>query len=171
MTLQEHLQIDLRVNGRDEHAVVESRTSLADALRHDLGLTGTHVGCEQGVCGSCTVIVDGTAVRSCLILAVQAEGCDVRTVEGLASGSDPENLHPVQAALWERHGLQCGFCTPGVLMAAVAAIDEGLEPEREAVRERMSGVLCRCTGYQSIIDAIVDAAEMARQQSPPKAMD
>lgn len=160
--------VTLQVNGRPAQALVEPRATLADLLRSELGLTGTHVGCEQGVCGACTVLVDGAAVRSCLVFAVQVGGAEVRTVEGLApsgrpaDGGDPP-LHPLQEAFWREQALQCGFCTAGFLMTAVAAIreatDEGEELDRHGWRERLSGNLCRCTGYESIVDAVVAAAE------------
>ncbi len=140
--------IELTVNGRRCAATVESRKSLADFLREDAGYTGVHLGCEHGVCGACTVIVDGAAVRSCLMLAAQADGCDVTTVEGLA---EPDGtLHPVQTALREEHALQCGFCTPGVAMT-LAALTGGNEPVREEdLLAALSGHICRCTGYQGI---------------------
>lgn len=147
--------IAMTVNGRPVTLTVEPRVSLADALRQDLGLTGTHVGCEHGVCGSCTVLVDGTAVRSCLLFAVQAEGCAVETVEGLARGSA---LHPLQEAFRRHHALQCGFCTPGVLMTLVELLRADPCPTEAAVREAVSGNLCRCTGYQPIVAAALDAA-------------
>jgi carbon-monoxide dehydrogenase small subunit len=150
--------IQLTVNGRRRHAAVEPRRLLADCLRDDLGLTGTNLGCEQGVCGSCTVSVDGATVRSCLMFAVQADGCDVRTVEGLADGGD---LDPVQAAFWEYQGLQCGFCTPGMLMTAHELLKRNPTPDEEETREALSGNLCRCTGYQHIIDAVQAASREA----------
>jgi aerobic-type carbon monoxide dehydrogenase small subunit (CoxS/CutS family) len=146
----------LVVNGRRESAATEPRTTLADFLRGALGLTGTHLGCEQGACGACTVLVEGEAVRSCLMFAVQADGLEVRTVEGLA-GADGA-LHPLQEAFWEHQALQCGFCTSGLLMTAVAVLEENPQPTREHLRARLAGNLCRCTGYQSIVDAVIDAA-------------
>jgi aerobic-type carbon monoxide dehydrogenase small subunit (CoxS/CutS family) len=148
------VRVSLVVNGRRETGQAEPRTTLADFLRGGLGLTGTHVGCEQGVCGACTVVVDGVAVRSCLIFAVQAEGCDVRTVEGL----DGDGLHPLQQAFWDAQALQCGFCTPGLLMTALVALGERPEWGRDSLRERLSGNLCRCTGYQTVIDAVLAAS-------------
>jgi 2-furoyl-CoA dehydrogenase 2Fe-2S iron sulfur subunit len=142
--------IELRVNGVLRRGNAEPRTLLSDFLRHELGLTGTHVGCEHGVCGACTVELDGRAVRSCLALAVQADGCEIRTVEGLEWG-------PLQEAFRRNHALQCGFCTPGILMAATDLLADGA-PTREAVVELLSGHLCRCTGYESIVDAILEAA-------------
>jgi aerobic-type carbon monoxide dehydrogenase small subunit (CoxS/CutS family) len=146
--------VELTVNGRRVREEVEPRLLLSDFLRHRLGLTGTHVGCEHGVCGACTVQVDGAAVRSCLLLAVQADGADVRTVESLA-GAD--GLSPLQAAFHRRHALQCGFCTPGILMAADELLARGT-PSREEIVDLLSGHLCRCTGYAPIVDAIEEAA-------------
>ncbi|MEW9854198.1 (2Fe-2S)-binding protein [Novosphingobium sp. M1R2S20] len=140
--------IQLTVNGRRQSSTVEARTSLGDFLRMDAGYTGVHIGCEHGVCGACTVVVDGRAVRSCLMLAVQADGCEVTTVEGLA---DPEGtLHPVQQAMRDAHGLQCGFCTPGVVMTFAALTSGGDKPSEEQLIAAMSGHICRCTGYQGI---------------------
>ncbi|WP_245159993.1 (2Fe-2S)-binding protein [Blastococcus sp. CT_GayMR19] len=150
--------VTLRVNGRREVGRVEPRVTLAEFLREELGLTGTHVGCEQGVCGACTVVVDGAAVRSCLMFAVQAEGCDVETVEGLGR----DGLHPLQQAFWDAQAVQCGFCTPGFLMTALVALRERTDWDRTALRERLGGNLCRCTGYEPIVDAVLAAAEAAR---------
>ncbi|MGQ0570157.1 MAG: (2Fe-2S)-binding protein [Armatimonadota bacterium] len=152
--------IRLVVNDSDVEAEVEARRLLADFLREDLGLRGTHLGCEQGVCGACTILVNGEPARSCLIFAVQAHGARVMTVEGLADGED---LHPLQQAFWEAHALQCGFCTPGFLMTVHYLIGERarLEDERE-IREALAGNLCRCTGYQNIVDAVRNAARAAR---------
>jgi aerobic-type carbon monoxide dehydrogenase small subunit (CoxS/CutS family) len=144
--------VAVTVNGRRESAPVTPRTTLADFLRHDLGLTGTHLGCEHGVCGACTVVLDGQPVRSCLTLAVQADGREVRTVEGLASPTG--ELHPLQESFWRNQALQCGFCTPGFLMAAVVAVEEQPDMDRSEIRERLAGNVCRCTGYQSIVDAV-----------------
>jgi aerobic-type carbon monoxide dehydrogenase small subunit (CoxS/CutS family) len=151
--------VSLTVNGRRETARVTPRTTLADCLRHELGLTGTHLGCEQGVCGACTVLLDGTPVRSCLTLAVQADGSTVDTVEGLG-GADGA-LHPLQEKFWQHQALQCGFCTPGFLMAAIAAVRGEPGMTRERIRARLSGNVCRCTGYQPIVDAV---AEYARER-------
>lgn len=148
------IEITLSVNGRRLTEHVEPRLLLSDFLRHRLGLTGTHVGCEHGVCGACTVRLDGAAVRSCCLLAVQADGTAIETVEGLAGGT----LTPLQQAFHEHHALQCGFCTPGILMAATELLEQG-RPTREAVEDLLSGHLCRCTGYTPIVDAILDAAE------------
>ena len=139
---------------------VEPRLLLSDFLRHELGLTGTHVGCEHGVCGSCTVIIDGRPLRSCLMFAIQAEGRSVTTVEGLGT---PDNLHPVQEAFREAHGLQCGFCTPGLLMTVIPFLEKNPSPNEDEIREAIAGNLCRCTGYQHIVDAVKLAAEKARR--------
>ena len=144
------------VNGRRYALTVPVRHTLADVLRDDLGLTGTHLGCEHGVCGACTILLDGEAVRSCLFLAVQADGHDLTTVEGL---SDGDRLHPIQEAFWDTHGLQCGFCTPGFLMTISAFLKETPRPTEEQIREAIAGNLCRCTGYINIIKAVQLAAE------------
>jgi carbon-monoxide dehydrogenase small subunit len=149
--------VTVNVNGRSCERQVEPRLLLSDFLRHDLGLTGTHVGCEHGVCGACTVLLDGQPVRSCLMLAVQVNGHEVTTVEGLAPAAG--GLHPLQQAFWEAHGLQCGFCTPGFLMTLVPFLDENPKPTEDEVRHALSGNLCRCTGYQHIVDAVLLAAE------------
>lgn len=148
--------IQLTVNGLSFQAEVEARLLLSDFLRHELGLTGTHVGCEQGACGACTVLVNGDPVRSCLMLAVQADGHEVQTVEGLGT---PESLHPLQQAFHEAHGLQCGFCTPGFLMTLLPFLRTNPNPTEEEIRVAISGNLCRCTGYQHIVDAVMLAAE------------
>ena len=148
--------VELVVNGERRSADAEPRTLLSDFLREGLGLTGTHVGCEHGVCGACTVLVNGEAARSCLMLAVQAEGAEVRTIEGLGGVDD---MHPLQEAFWEKHGLQCGFCTPGMLMTAVELLESTPNPSLEDIREAMSSNLCRCTGYQTIVEAVQAAAE------------
>jgi aerobic-type carbon monoxide dehydrogenase small subunit (CoxS/CutS family) len=143
--------ISVTVNGRAYRRDVEPRVHLADFLRHELGLTGTHIGCEQGVCGNCTVLVDGEAVKSCLMFAAQADGTNVETVESLADG---DQLHPLQQAFKEAHALQCGYCTPGFLMMATAIAADGGRPTRDELRDQLAGVLCRCTGYQNIITAV-----------------
>ncbi len=149
-------EVRVTVNGQGYRRTVEPRLLLSDFLRHELGLTGTHVGCEHGVCGACTVLFDGEPIRSCLTFAVQADGHEVMTVEGLSR--DPDNLHPLQQAFWESHGLQCGFCTPGFLMTLVAFLEENPSPSDEEIRKAISGNLCRCTGYQFIVDAVKLAA-------------
>jgi aerobic-type carbon monoxide dehydrogenase small subunit (CoxS/CutS family) len=153
-------QITVTVNGTPYQRSVESRLLLSDFLRHDLLLAGTHVGCEHGVCGACTVIFDGTPIRSCLTLAVQADGHAITTVEGLAP--DREHLHPLQQSMRDCHGLQCGYCTPGILMTMKVFLDECPQPTEAEVREALSGNLCRCTGYQHIVDAVMLAAQRMR---------
>jgi aerobic-type carbon monoxide dehydrogenase small subunit (CoxS/CutS family) len=148
--------IELSVNGTAYRSRVESRMLLSDFLRHELLLAGTHVGCEHGVCGACTILLDGAPVRSCLMLAVQANGHELRTVEGLATSAG--ELHPIQQAMHEHHGLQCGYCTPGILMTMTAYLEENPAPSEQEVREALSGNLCRCTGYQNIVDAMMAAA-------------
>jgi carbon-monoxide dehydrogenase small subunit len=151
--------VRLTVNGRGYERPVEPRTSLADFLREDLDLTGTHLGCEHGACGACTVLLDGEPVRACLLLAVQADGAALTTVEGLADG---ERLHPLQQAFWDHHGLQCGFCTPGILLAAKAFLEQNPAPSEAEIREAISGNLCRCTGYHFVVEAIQAAAAALR---------
>lgn len=155
------MEIILTVNGVERRADVEPRLLLSDFLRHALELTGTHVGCEHGVCGACTVLMDGAAVRSCLVFAVQADGCEIATVEGLAPGGG--ELHPIQDAFREAHGLQCGFCTPGILMTLVPFLRENPDPSEAQVRAALSGNLCRCTGYQNIVAAVRLAASKMRE--------
>lgn len=147
--------ITVSVNGKSYERAVEARMTLADFLRGELDLTGTHLGCEHGVCGACTILLNGEAVRSCLLLAVQADGTEIMTVEGLARGTE---LHPLQKAFQDRHALQCGFCTPGFLMTAFAFLKETPRPTEAEVREAVSGNVCRCTGYQPIVQAILQAA-------------
>jgi aerobic carbon-monoxide dehydrogenase small subunit len=149
-------QIQLTVNGVKYEREVEPRLLLSDFLRHDLGLTGTHVGCEHGVCGACTILFDGLPTRSCLIFAVQATGHEITTVEALGT---IEKLHPLQEAFQEKHALQCGYCTPGFLMALVPFLDKNPDPTEDEIREAISGNLCRCTGYQNIVDAVKLASD------------
>jgi len=156
--VDQQVTIGVTVNGVRHERAVEPRLLLSDFLRHELGLTGTHVGCEHGVCGACTVLLDGDAVRSCLILAVQADGHELVTVEGLAPPGGGDELHPLQAAFREAHGLQCGFCTPGFLMTLVPFLREHPHPSEPEIREALSGNLCRCTGYQGIVAAVQLAA-------------
>ncbi|MGD9769465.1 MAG: (2Fe-2S)-binding protein [Pseudolabrys sp.] len=153
------VDIRLTVNGREYQGQCEPRTLLADFLRDHLDLTGTHVGCEHGVCGACTVLFNGEAARSCLMLAVQAEGAKITTIEGLAQGGQ---FHPVQKAFHENHALQCGFCTPGMLAATIDFLNTNASPNEEEVREALSAVLCRCTGYQNIVKAVLAAAAEMR---------
>ncbi len=149
--------IRMTINGREYRGQVEPRKLLVDFIRDDLGLTGTHVGCEHGVCGACTVLLDNEPVRACLLLAVQANGAQLATVEGLAPNAT--ELHPIQQSFWELHGLQCGFCTPGILLTVEALLKENPDPSEEEIRDWISGNLCRCTGYQNIVAAIQDAAK------------
>ncbi|QVQ54512.1 (2Fe-2S)-binding protein [Spiractinospora alimapuensis] len=159
----QHL-ITLTVNGADHELLVSARRTLVDAIRHDLRLTGTHVGCEHGVCGACTILVDGAPARACLMFAVQAEGRDIRTVESLGA---PDDLSDLQTAFADNHGLQCGFCTPGFLMLAEGFLSENTSPSRDEIREAVSANLCRCTGYQTIVDAIEDCAARRCQSHGP----
>ena len=162
MTEELH-DVRLRVNGATHDVRVPARRLLSDALRHDCGLTGTHVGCEHGVCGACTVLLDGRPVRSCLMLAVSAEDADVTTVEGLTEADD--GLSPVQQAFADTHGLQCGFCTPGFLTTIAAGLEANPDPTADDAREMVAGNLCRCTGYQNIVRAVLRAAELTRERA------
>jgi len=152
-------EITLTVNGRASIVSVEPRKLLVDVLREDLGLTGTHVGCEHGVCGTCTVLLNGRSIRSCITFAVQADGAEIRTVEGLARGAQ---LHPLQEAFWEHQGLQCGYCTPGMLMRSCEILADNPDPTPHEVREEIASNLCRCTGYQFIVEAVCAAAPRMR---------
>lgn len=153
--------VRVTVNGEPRQALAEPRTLLAYFIRENLGLTGTHVGCDTTSCGACTVLLDGVPVKSCTVLAVQADGHQVETVEGLEKNGQ---LHPVQQAFWDNHGLQCGFCTPGMLMTATALLRTGLDLDEDTVRRAISGNLCRCTGYVNIVKAILDASQRMKQQ-------
>jgi aerobic carbon-monoxide dehydrogenase small subunit len=156
----------MTVNGRQVAVDVEPRTLLVHLLRDELGLTGTHVGCESGYCGACTVLIDGVTVKSCMVLSAQTDGSAVTTIEGLAADGD---LHPVQEGFWERHGLQCGFCTPGMIMQAVGLLQENPNPTEADIRHGIEGNLCRCTGYHNIVRAIEYAAARLRGETPPPA--
>ncbi len=156
-----HSTIQLRVNGSQYERTVEVRRLLVDFLRHDLHLTGTHVGCEHGVCGACTILLNGESVRSCLLFAVQADGADLLTVEGLAPKGE---LDILQKAFWEHHGLQCGFCTPGFLMTAHELLQRTQKATEEEIRETLSGNLCRCTGYQTIVEAVQEALGRSKKE-------
>lgn len=153
--------ITLTVNGKRYERSVEPRLLLSDFLRHDLGLTGTHVGCEHGVCGACTILLDNVAVRSCLLFAVQTNGRELATVEGLDSG--PNQMHPLQHGFWEAHGLQCGFCTPGILMSLIPFLRENPHPTETEIRDLLSGNICRCTGYQKIVEAVQLGARLIKE--------
>lgn len=155
-------EISVTVNGARHSSVVEPRTLLAYYLRDELGLTGTHVGCDTSQCGACTVIVDGAAVKSCTVLAVQADGSEVTTIEGLAQDGE---LHPVQEGFWEEHGLQCGFCTPGIIMTLHQVLDEQPDPSEEEIRHSLDGNICRCTGYQNIVKAAQFAARRMQERA------
>ena len=152
--------VTVTVNEKVYRREVEPRLLFSDFLRHELGLTGTHVGCEHGVCGACTILFDGESVRSCLMFAVQADGHTVTTVEGLAKSAD--QMHPLQESFWEAHGLQCGYCTPGILMTLIPFLKQNSNPTEDEIRHALSGNLCRCTGYQHIVDAVKLAAEKMR---------
>lgn len=154
--MSETITIRLRVNGVEYERAVEARLLLSDFLRESLGLTGTHVGCEHGICGCCTVLVDGATVRSCLMFAVQADGAEITTIEGLAQGG---KLHPLQEAFWDQHALQCGFCTPGMLFNALELLRENPQPTDGQIREGIAGTICRCTGYHNIVEAVKSAAQ------------
>ena len=157
--------IRLTVNGTEHEADVEARLLLVHLLRDTFGLTGTHIGCDTGSCGACTIHVDGVSAKSCMLLAVQADGAQIRTIEGMADGA---TLHPLQQAFWDQHGLQCGFCTPGMIMQAAWLLSENTDPNEDEIREGISGNLCRCTGYVNIVKAIQQAAgELRAAESAP----
>jgi carbon-monoxide dehydrogenase small subunit len=158
--MTQSIPITVTVNEKEYKREVEPRLLLSDFLRHELGLTGTHVGCEHGVCGACTILLEGESARSCLMFAVQANGHNITTVEGLAK--DKDNLHPLQQSFWEAHGLQCGYCTPGILMTLIPFLKQTPDPTEDEIRHALSGNLCRCTGYQHIVDAVKLAAERMR---------
>ena len=158
--MSEPVPITINVNGRRRSAMVEARLLLVHFLRENLNLTGTHVGCDTSQCGACTVLLDGRSAKSCTVFAVQADGSDVQTIEGLADGDE---LHPLQDGFWEEHGLQCGYCTPGMIMSAANLLQDNPSPSEEEIREGISGNLCRCTGYQHIVNAIQHAAERMAQ--------
>lgn len=165
--MSERRRVTLTVNGHQLDGSVDARTTLADALRSEFGCTGVHLGCEQGACGACTILLDGSSVRSCLVLAVQADGRAVTTVEGLAGPDD--RLHPLQEAFGAAHGLQCGFCTPGMLMTAVELLAENPRPSTAEIRQAISGNLCRCTGYQNIVAAIYRVSQTSAVDGEPGA--
>ena len=157
--MTEKFNIQMKVNGEAFQREVEPRMLLGDFLREELRLTGTHFGCEHGVCGACTVLVNGETVRSCLMFAVQADGAEITTVEGIGSA---ERMHPLQQAFWDNHGLQCGFCTPGILMTSLELLRNNPQPNEQEIRLALSGNICRCTGYQNIVTSILDAAKRMR---------
>ncbi|WNS74951.1 (2Fe-2S)-binding protein [Bacillus sp. DTU_2020_1000418_1_SI_GHA_SEK_038] len=156
----ENVNVKVKINGKERCADVEPRTLLVHYIRDDLGLTGTHIGCDTSQCGACSVMVDGEVVKSCTMLAVQADGSEITTVEGLGQVG---NLHPIQQSFWEKHGLQCGYCTPGVMIAAVGLLKQNPNPTDEEIREGLEGVICRCTGYQFIVEAVKHAAQLMRE--------
>lgn len=157
------MEVSISVNGSDHRSQVDPRTLLVHYLREELGLTGTHIGCDTGYCGACTVIVDGRAVKSCTMFAVQADGASVRTVEGVANGDE---LHAVQVGFWECHGLQCGFCTPGMIMSSIALLEQNDDPTESEIRHGIEGNLCRCTGYHNIVRSIQYAGAKMRGETP-----
>ncbi len=159
--MSDRRSVTMTVNGQSYTREVETRLTLADFIRHEINLTGTHLGCEHGVCGACTILLDGLSARSCLMLAVQAEGCEITTIEGIAPSED--ELHPLQQAFMDNHGLQCGFCTPGMLTTLIEFLRDNPDPTEREVRVAISGNLCRCTGYQGIVAAALDAAERLRK--------
>ena len=161
--MTDEVEVTVTVNGRTRQSRVEPRRLLVDYLRHDLGLTGAHIGCEQGVCGACTVLLDGRTARSCLHFAVTVDGSDIRTVEDLA-GLD--ELHPIQEMFHQKHALQCGFCTPGFLLTAVELLERTADPDEAAIREALMNNVCRCTGYANIVDAVAEAAVELRRRNP-----
>jgi carbon-monoxide dehydrogenase small subunit len=155
------VEVTFTINGESRNVTVEARRTLADVIREECGLTGTHLGCEHGVCGACTVLVDGQPSRSCLMFAGQAQDAEVTTIEGLAG--DDGTLHPIQQAMMDAHGFQCAFCAPGFLMSAVALLDENPEPSRDEIREELSGNLCRCTGYHTIVAGVEQAVQLMKE--------
>jgi carbon-monoxide dehydrogenase small subunit len=164
--MEEWMQVSMTVNGKAVTAAVEPRTLLVHFIRENLSLTGTHIGCETSYCGACTVVVNGRSTKSCTMLAVQADGAEITTIEGLESDGD---LHPIQEGFWERHGLQCGYCTPGMIMSAVGLLDENPNPTEDEIRHGLEGNLCRCTGYHNIVKAVEYAAAKMRGEEPAPA--
>jgi carbon-monoxide dehydrogenase small subunit len=163
MSSSDRIVLDVKINGQTVSGIAESRTLLSDFLRHAVGLTGVHVGCEHGVCGACTILLDGRPVRSCLMFAVQAKQHEITTIEGLARGNE---MHPLQVAFRKHHGLQCGFCTPGMILTGVDLLQRNPDQTEDSVREGMSGNLCRCTGYEGIVHAVLDAAGIQKKRKP-----
>lgn len=156
----ENIKVNVTINGKERCAEVEPRTLLVHYIRDDLGLTGTHIGCDTSQCGACSVMVDGEVVKSCTLLAVQADGSEITTVEGIGQ---VDRLHPIQQSFWEKHGLQCGYCTPGVMIAAMGLLKQNPNPSDEEIREGLEGVICRCTGYQFIVEAVKHAAQLMKE--------
>src|SRR5437868_14820012 len=167
--MAENVRVNVTVNGESRQAEVEPRLLLVHYLRDNLGLTGTHIGCDTSNCGACTVLLDGESVKSCTVLAAQADGSNVKTIEGMAEGGNGA-LHPLQEAFWEHHGLQCGYCTPGMIMAAADLLQRNPDPSEDDVRHALEGNLCRCTGYHNIVKAVLDAAQKGREgaAAPPQ---
>jgi carbon-monoxide dehydrogenase small subunit len=163
MSSSDRIVLDVKINGQTVSGIAESRTLLSDFLRHAVGLTGVHVGCEHGVCGACTILLDGRPVRSCLMFAVQAKQHEITTIEGLARGNE---MHPLQVAFRKHHGLQCGICTPGMILTGVDLLQRNPDQTEDSVREGMSGNLCRCTGYEGIVHAILDVAGIQKKRKP-----
>ena len=163
MSSSDRIVLDVKINGQTVSGIAESRTLLSDFLRHAVGLTGVHVGCEHGVCGACTILLDGRPVRSCLMFAVQAKQHEITTIEGLARGNE---MHPLQVAFRKHHGLQCGFCTPGMILTGVDLLQRNPDQTEDSVRVGMSGNLCRCTGYEGIVHAILDVAGIQKKRKP-----
>lgn len=159
-------RVTARVNGAERIIEIDARELLSDVIRHRLGLTGTKVGCEHGACGACTIVMDGQLVRSCLLFGVQADGAEITTIEALASSAS--GLHPVQTAFWEKHGLQCGFCTPGMILTAMKLLEENPRPTEEEIRAALSGNICRCTGYVFVVEAVKAAAELMASERATK---
>jgi carbon-monoxide dehydrogenase small subunit len=156
----ENIKVNVTINGKERCAEVEPRTLLVHYIRDELGLTGTHIGCDTSQCGACSVMVDGEVVKSCTLLAVQADGSEITTVEGIGQ---VDRLHPIQKSFWEKHGLQCGYCTPGVMIAAIGLLKQNPNPTDEEIREGLEGVICRCTGYQFIVEAVKHAAVLMKE--------
>lgn len=165
--MNERHRVTLTVNGKRREVEIEPRKLLVDVLRQDLGLAGAHIGCEHGVCGTCTVLMNGETVRACIMFGVQAAGAEITTIEGIAPSY--ETMHPIQEAFWEKQGLQCGYCTPAMILRSLEILRENPNPTREDVREGIAGNLCRCTGYQFIVDSVMDAAERMRSTSTAQA--
>lgn len=159
--MAKQMRIQLKVNGRNKEAEVDPRLLLVHLLRDEFGLTGTHIGCDTSQCGACTIMIDGKVVKACTVLAAQADGAEILTVEGLGQLGA---LHPIQEGFWEKHGLQCGYCTPGVMMTMAGLLEENPNPTEQEIREGLEGVICRCTGYQFVVDAVLEAAQIKKER-------